>query len=318
MRENLPNNETNSSLDSLRKRYEKRSEDYHASDEYIEQDSREVFTRTLAPEAYRHADDLEEYKSIKNGSDGYMTGKDFASYYSEQRKYTPEPNVNFDTAVALKAIDQKRYGQRSEENIKDMMSEGKRKDALRQTLEQNSSEQKTTDAENGYIIREKKNNNLPRGEQRSRSPLAEKAQRLRSEWLPIEERNKEKLIEGKKTKLPKMMIFAIITIAFSLLLIVGSTVMLTMAQKEQATLEGELSGLRTEEKLLSEELERKNSKLGIEEFAENELGMISRDYVSVKYIKQEKGDSLETGDSEKSEEVGIFWIFEAITSLFKS
>ena len=254
-----------------------------------------------------------------------LSGGEFVDYYNNYRDYTPEPNVQFDSTVVLQKIEREDFGNvarkgagnrdQARAEIKSQLARDAR--AARSSVGattvvyENGAEKKITKTENGYLIREKKNGVIGYTEQKPKPTAKETIKKASEEWIPLEERKKEKCIEGKKSKIPTMTILAIITIFLALMLIVGSAVMVSSARSEQNRLLDEIATLQANEKLLSEELDKKNRDADIALFAEEELGMISQDYVSVKYIKSDKEDSL----SVYKEENESYWS-SVIKSIF--
>ena len=303
-------------LEELCKRYKNRGINYNASPEYAKQESREVLTRTIAPNSYRVSGGAEEnidrYKSGEHNGQKYMTGGDFVDYYNNYRDYTPGPNVQFDTTVVLQKIDRERYEksrksvtsnpQSARKDIKEQLkkeaSASSRNVGKTVTVKEDGVEKKITKTEDGYVIREKKNGVVGYAEQKPKPTPAERIKKASDEWVPIKDSKKEKCVEGKKTKLPLSIILAIVSITVSLMLIVGSSVMLGSAKSEQSRIENEIESLNATKKLLSEELTEKNREADIENFAKEELGMINQDYVSVRYIKNEKSDGLNVHEDE--------------------
>ena len=256
----------------------------------------------------------------------YVSSGDFVDYYNNCRDYTPEPNVQFDTTVVLQKIERESYEKSKHTETgagkttyrddvkKKLASEARasRSDVGKTvTVVQNGAEKKITKTQDGYLIREKKNGIVGYTEEKPKQTAKEIVRRASAEWIPLEERKKEKCIEGKKAKMPVTLILAIITICLALMLIVGSSVLLATAKAERNELQNEIEALDNEKKLLSEELEKKNKDADIDSFAQDELGMINENYVSVKYIKSDKGDGLDVHSAEESG--GLFsiikWIF---------
>ena len=276
-------------LDELCKRYENRGINQNADPKNAKKDNRETFEK-------------------KNGGQKYVSGGDFVDYYNNCRDYTPEPNVQFDTTVVLQKIDREKYEKSRRAETQDPRASARKdiKEKLAKeaqvssrnvgktvTLREGNTEKKITKTENGYVIREKKNGVVGYTEQKPKPSTKEVIKKASDEWIPLEERKKEKCLEGKKTAIPLSMILAIITIAMALMLIVGSAVMLSSAKSEQNRIKSEINGLYETQKLLSQELDEKNREADIESFAKEELGMINQDYVSVKYIKNDKEDGLD-------------------------
>ena len=130
-------------------------------------------------------------------------------------------------------------------------------------------------------------------------------------WIPLEERKKERIVQGGKTKLPASLILAILVITISLLMIVASAVLLGSAKNEQNELEDKIAQLEWEISELRTDLNKKNAEAEIEIFAKEELGMIGQEHVNFEYINSNKTDELE---KQKAEEVSfsslIKWIFQ--------
>lgn len=130
-------------------------------------------------------------------------------------------------------------------------------------------------------------------------------------WIPLEERKKEKMVQGGKTKLPASLILAIMVITVSLLMIVSSSVLLGSARNEQNDLEDKIALADKEIAELRTDLDKKNDEAGVESFAKEELGMISQEHVNFEYINSNKTDEFE---GEKTEQVSfsslIRWIFQ--------
>ena len=129
--------------------------------------------------------------------------------------------------------------------------------------------------------------------------------------MPLEERNEEKIEQGGKTKLPGAIIAAILVITISLLMIVGSSVLLGSAKKEQNDLEDKIAKLDSEIAELQTDLNKKNAEAEIEIFAEEELGMIRQEHVNFKYINSNKTDEFEKEEVDKVSLGSLIkWIFQ--------
>lgn len=302
-------------LDELCKRYQNRGMKYNSSPEYARQESNEVHTRTIAPSSYRVTggaqENIERYKSGEHNGQKYMTDGDFVEYYNKYRDYTPGPNVQFDTTVVLQKIDRDRYekGRKDKKEDPDIarkeMKRRLEKEAETKsvklgrtvTVREGNVEKKITKTQDGYLIREKSKGIVGYAEQKPKPRAKERIIKVSEEWVPLEDRKNEKCLEGKKTKIPTSLIIAIICITISLMLIVGSSVILAGAKSEQSLIRGEIESLSENRKLLSKKLEDKNREADIESFAKDQLGMIDQDYVSVKYIKNDIQDGLQVSES---------------------
>ncbi len=130
-------------------------------------------------------------------------------------------------------------------------------------------------------------------------------------WIPLEERKEEKYAKGGATKLPGTLIVAILVITVSLLMIVGSSVLVESAKGEQNDLEYEISKLDAEIAELRTDLDKKNAEADIEIFAKEELGMIKQEHVNFEYINSNKTDELEKREANKVSFGSLIeWIFQ--------
>ncbi len=292
-------------LEELFERYENRGATYDRSPEYAEQKTREITMRANVQKSFkvsgRDADDLHEYK---NGiTNKRLSEGDFANYYKATRKYTPESNVELDTAVLLQRMDQARYGKKDNMNKKNNKNDVKAE--LKAEADKNNpkAEKKKTPSS--------KNDSKEKKVGTKSSKIKEVAKVAAKTWIPLEERKEEKIVKGGKTKIPGTLILAIIVITISLLMIVGSAVLLGSAKNEQNDLKDKISLLDMEIAELRTDLDRKNANADIEIFAMEELGMIKQEHVNFEYIKSNKIDGVE---KQHNEEVSfgslINWIFQ--------
>ena len=111
-------------------------------------------------------------------------------------------------------------------------------------------------------------------------------------WIPLEERNREQIVEGVKSKAPKKPILAIVTITISLLLIVTSSVIVDSARIEQNKLKQSIEDLNSEIGQLETDLNKKNEGIDIEIFAQEVLGMINQEHANAEYIDSNKTDGV--------------------------
>ena len=206
--------------------------------------------------------------------------------YKASREYMPESNAELDTAVVLQGIDRARYVKKDNMNNNDK-----------------------NDVKSKLKAQADKTN--PKGKQGKKVDVKEIAKVAAKTWLPLNERNEEKIEQGGKTKLPTTVILAIIVITISLLMIVASAVLLGSAKSEQDNIEEQIALLDKEIAELRTDLDRKNADADIEIFAKEELGMISQEHVNFKYINSNTTDGVEKQQSEKVS-IGslIEWIFQ--------
>lgn len=259
-------------LDELFKRYEGGAT-YDRSPEYTEQKTREIEMRTNVRKTYKAT-----------------------------REYTPDANVELDTTVILQEIDQARYGK------KDNINKKENKNDIKSKLQ---AEADRTNPKNVKKQVLSKSESLRESKQGMSSKIKDTLKDAAKTWIPLEEREKEKIVKGGKTKIPVTLILAIIVITISLLMIVGSAVLLGSAKSEQNELEDKITLLDREINELRTDLDRKNADADIEIFAKEELGMISQEHVNFEYINSNKADGFEKQEAERvSFRSLINWIFQ--------
>ena len=135
--------------------------------------------------------------------------------------------------------------------------------------------------------------------QTAQSEIKRLAREAAKIWLPIEDRHDEKIVEGKKTKIPTRFILSILTITISLLMIVGSAVLYSSAKREQSRLKDAIENADFQITELNTELNKKNENLDIEFYAKEVLGMINQEHVNAEYINSNKTDGVEKHQNEK-------------------
>ena len=215
-----------------------------------------------------------------------------------KREYTPQANARLDTLVLLDRIDDARY-----KEDKDKMNTNK--NDIKAKLEREAARSNPKSANEG-----KKSTSQNQKESTS-SKIKDVAKSAAKTWIPIEERNNETIIEGKKTKFPGGIALAVLVITISLLLIVSSMVLLGSAKNEKNALKDEIEAHDAEISELQTDLDKKNENADIEIFAEEHLGMIKQEHVKVEYIKSNKTDGITKIDAEKiSFKSLIQWIFQ--------
>ena len=141
--------------------------------------------------------------------------------------------------------------------------------------------------------------------------MKEKIKQAVKDWIPLEERYKENVVDGKKTKIPTNIVLSIIVITISLLMIVGSSVLLSSARAEQSDLEKGIKKLDSEIMELENDLNKKNDGIDIEFFAEKVLGMIKQEHVTAGYINSNKTDGVEKHENDNASLASLIkWIFQ--------
>ena len=221
--------------------------------------------------------------------------------YRTNREYMPKAKTQLDTTVVLEGIDRARYGK------KDNMNNNNKNDVKSKLQAQADKANPKTEQ------KQVKNKNLQKKKQEKTVDIKEVAKEAAKTWIPLNERNEEKIEQGGKTKIPGTLILAIIVITISLLMIVGSAVLLGSAKNEQNELKDKIEMLDFEISELRTDLDRKNADADIETFAKEELGMISQEHVNFEYINSNKTDELQKEETQKVSFGSLLrWIFQQL------
>lgn len=113
-------------------------------------------------------------------------------------------------------------------------------------------------------------------------------------------------------QLPAGFLFVVMICMMSLMIIVGSSVLVSDASGDYSGIQDDVSTLaKTEDELLIA-LEVKNDLRTIESIAVNKLGMVKKDLVTRQYIKLSDEDIIETYD-EEDRNVGLSTLLSAIS-----
>lgn len=257
------------------------------------QEKKEALIRANAPGAYINTEELageEQLDAYRSGvSDGrrYMTADDFARYYHDQRGYKfPQYRTATDEEriAAVKAVATTRETR----------------------LEQPKKAGWLTDTDK-----------LPSFLRRF---LARPAMRRLNEWAgETFPRETEMRVETRTSgqaptrRIPVGLTAALVTVVVSMSMVISGTVLVSQSTRELSQQKEMLAELKEVHGELSDRLALKNDSLGINEKAEEELGMVSEKYLDGKYLTEEKEDYLEIHDESRDGEkkTGLAWLLSA-------
>ena len=121
--------------------------------------------------------------------------------------------------------------------------------------------------------------------------------KLFEKWFPSETKSAEST--EKKRRFPVAVVGLIVTASISMLMIVGSTVLVADAQSEISDVKRDIRILTKEASSLEEELNKKDDLEMISEYATSKLGMIRQDSVASVYMKTD-ADDCASGQEEQS------------------
>ena len=289
-------NDQNKALNELYKRYEKRGMTYDRKRDHLE-------GKTNPSKSYKLSNGGSDLKKHKNGvsTKRFITDKEFADRFRASREYSPKANVDLGTTILLQKISDQKSNK-----IKPMNAE--KNNIKKKLMAEADRNNPKTPSQNRVAETKRPASKANAG---SQSNIREVARKAAKTWIPLEERHNEKIVEGKKTKIPARFIFAIIVITIALLMIVGSAVLLGSARREQEALKDSIDDLDFQIGELNTELNKKNEGLDIEFYAEEVLGMINQEHVNAEYINSNKTDGVEKHESEKASLTSLInWIFQ--------
>ncbi len=240
------------------------------------QQKQEALNRAIAPGAYTMAEQLANEKSANAYRTGmcdgkrYMTADDFARFYHDQRvskfpQYSTVASVRpGDTAALVEA---------------------------RQTVGELQSKKA------GWLADTDK---LP--------AIVEKLMKRRffvflNEWagetFPREGEVRRAQTQ-KRRLIPAGLVASLVTVAVSMSLVIGSTVLVSQSTRELSQLKEDVGAQEEILDQLSDELALKNDALHIEQRAQDELGMVPERYLNASYLENESKDHIEIYDEAAS------------------
>ena len=214
----------------------------------------------------------EKYNTMKIGGKSYMSSDDFAAYYKDLRGYKLP---HFYTRA------ENEYDE-AEAVAKCVQESGKSpKKAVWLTIKRNT-KKAATEFVSEYVVDE------------------------------FKEHFNEKVLEGKKTRMPKRVLPALALVTLSLLMVVCSSVMVSRASREVSKLENQIESLEDIRDDLDADLEVKNNMLMIKEIAVKEDGMISADYAASRYLDIAEDEKIDIYDKEEKGESLLSQLLKAI------
>ena len=322
--------------------YRDRGVSAHVNEDALAQERNEAKTRNIAPNAYHMSYMMdsavgERYRNGNYNGQKYMTSDDFVAYFNKSRHYqisssdavqqvkdTAEERQRVTasnsrqpvTSAARPATNGARRAAPARVRTTAGQVSGSRTVAPRPTTPEarRNVPTQTTVVGNGNRVRATERTKM--GDKavvvKTKSEgLARKVSAFASEWFPMELRESRTTTERRRMPLGAMATLA--TVSISLMLIVGSNVMVSRASAEVSRLKEEESKLRDTQTELCEVLEEKNDPDLIRDLAIQEYGMVNRDYISVTYMDRAVEDEvIHYGD--EVPDLGISALLSAIAS----
>jgi hypothetical protein len=110
--------------------------------------------------------------------------------------------------------------------------------------------------------------------------------------------------QKKRTPIPAGVLASLVTVAVSMTLIIGSTVLVSQSTKTVSELKSDLAERQAISEQLSEKLDVKHDMLQIEREAIDRLGMVNRQYSTSRYMQANAEDEIEVYPTEERETGG--------------
>lgn len=130
------------------------------------------------------------------------------------------------------------------------------------------------------------------------------------EWISPERERKAEKSSSSRPSLPTWL--SVIAVFVSFMLIVASSIMVGVETGSVSEMRSELASLEDEKAELELELEVKNDLVSIYDVATNDLGMISENSVSVKYLPESEEDTVKNFEDEDDGRIDLATILSAI------
>ena len=274
-------------IELLCRRYRDRGVASHVRADAAMQEKNEALTRAMAPGAYILAERLEKETTTSNNAGGayrsgvsngkrYMTVSDFDRYYHDQRGYKlPQYRV-----VPV-------------ENRTPVVTE-----------------------QSVRGIQPKKAEWLPNNDKLPvfvQNFLRLKPVRFLNEWaaetFPVES---VEMSQKKRAPIPVGVLASLVTVAVSMTMIIGSTVLVSQSTKTVSELKSDLAERQEISEQLSEKLDVKHDMLQIEREAIDRLGMVSREYATSRYMQANAEDEIVVYSTEERETNGWSALLSAV------
>ncbi len=308
----------------------------------LEQRRQEAKTRSIAPNAYNmsivmESDAGNQFRSGNYNGQSYMTAEDFVACYNRRRGY------NIQNTQANKPAIAKTNETKVSQSVKSIPVENSGKVAFRSAGVQTNVRAQKINSSNRelHITREFKTVNPTSKKNVERKKSAKitniaypyekavnsknkvsvkaseidvkaKAVSFVQNWFPKE--NRENRDVPQRRRLPLATMLTVFIISVSLMLMVGSSIMVSQAKGDLSILQDEYTALQEKEREIQNQLDKKNDLEVIEEIAVNQIGMISQDYIDVRYIDMIGEEKIEVFDDETGDDIGLATVLSAIIS----
>ena len=261
------------------------------------QEKKEALSRAITPGSYVGTETLagkEKLDAYRTGvSDGkrYMTADDFARYYHDQRGYKYPQYRTATDAERIAAVQAVVAANTRETRLEQPKKVG----WLADTDKLPACLQKLMTRPFFVRLNEWAGETFPR----EREIVTRDTRESGTRWYrPI----------------PAGLAAALVTVVVSMSMVITSTVSVSQATRDVSELKENIAEMQEVHSELSDQLNRKNDMLAIEDKATNELGMVHEKYLNGEYLNESVEDHLEVYDEDRNgeEKTGLAWLLSAL------
>lgn len=261
------------------------------------QEKKEALSRAITPGSYVGTETLagkEKLDAYRTGvSDGkrYMTADDFARYYHDQRGYKYPQYRTATDAERIAAVQAVVTANTRETRLEQPKKVG----WLADTDKLPACLQKLMTRPFFVRLNEWAGETFPR----EREIVTRDTRESGTRWCrPI----------------PAGLAAALVTVVVSMSMVITSTVSVSQATRDVSELKENIAEMQEVHSELSDQLNRKNDMLAIEDKATNELGMVHEKYLNGEYLNESVEDHLEVYDEDRNgeEKTGLAWLLSAL------
>ena len=229
----------------------------------------------------------ENYRNGEYNGQKYMTTGDFLKYYNNRKDRNSLYRVPAQPIEKAKTKEFKAPTQRPVENVAEPAArvQAPQRPAARPDAKVRRYDPAAKTIEMPSVVTQK--------------GVRAKVNKIVNKWFPRED--KKENTTSFKRDVPVAAIALIVSSTIAMTMIIGSTVMASQANMKVSDLKYDIDYLEEESIMLEEKLMKKEDLAEIKEYAEDNLGMISKDYVAAEYISISSEESAKSyGDEEKS------------------
>ena len=241
----------------------------------------------------------ENYRNGEYNGQRYMTTGDFLKYYNTRKDRYNMPTTEIPKSETAKTKEFKKVTAQTEHNV-ERQNAPQQQNRFKTVARPAMKSSKFDPAADTIVMPSVK-------EQRG---IRAKVNQMVKKWFPKEDK-KENTTTFKKN-VPVAAIGLIISATLAMTMIISSGVMASQANINVSDLKYEISTLSEEQAMLEEKLMKKENLSEIKEYATEQLGMISQDYVASEYISGSSENTVDDYTENDGETVDFSTLLSSI------